>query len=79
MIAVLALVMITAVGLASCGGGGGGSSSDGGGGDQITIMPRPPSQDAPDLDIGLPTVSDANPETGANFTLSVTVSNQGGG
>ena len=77
MIAVLALVMMTAVGLASCGGGGGGSGS--GGGDEMTIMPRPPSQNAPDLEIGAPTVSDANPQTGASFTLSVTVSNQGGG
>ena len=45
----------------------------------MTIMPRPPSQDTPDLEIGAPTVSDANPETGASFTLSATVSNTGGG
>ena len=40
MIAVLALVMMTVAGLASCGGGGGGGSgSGGGGGDQMMIMP----------------------------------------
>ena len=45
----------------------------------MTIMPRPPSQNAPDLEIGLPTVSNSGPAAGASFTLSVTVSNQGGG
>ena len=79
MIAVLALVMMTAAGLASCGGGGGGSSSVSGSGDQMTIMPRPPSQDAPDLEIGAPTVSNSGPVVGANFTLSAAVSNTGGG
>ena len=33
----------------------------------------------PDLSVGLPSVSDASPETGASFTLSATVSNQGDG
>ena len=33
----------------------------------------------PDLEVGTPTVSDSAPETGANFTLSATVSNNGDG
>ena len=33
----------------------------------------------PDLEVGTPTVSDTSPETGASFTLSATVSNQGDG
>ena len=78
MIAVLALVMMTAVGLASCGCGGGGSGSGGGGGDQMTIMPRPSSQNAPDLEIGAPTVSNSGLVIGASFTLSATVRNAGG-
>ena len=39
----------------------------------------PESQGQPDLGVGTPTVSDANPETGATFTLSATVSNTGDG
>ena len=77
MIAVLALVMMTAAGLASCGGGGG-SSSVSGSGDQMTIMPRPSSQNAPDLEIGAPTVSNSGLVIGASFTLSATVRNAGG-
>ena len=45
----------------------------------MTIMPRPPSQTAPDLSVGSPTVDDSGPETGGAFTLSATVSNDGDG
>ena len=57
----------------------------GGIGDQMRIMPQPPSQNAPDLEnspdlqIGLPTVSDASPEVDASFTLSAVVRNAGDG
>ena len=34
---------------------------------------------APDLEVGTPTVDDANPETGESFTLSATVTNAGDG
>ena len=34
---------------------------------------------APDLEVGTPTVDDANPETGGSFTLSATVMNAGDG
>ena len=34
---------------------------------------------APDLEVGMPTVDDANPETGGSFTLSATVTNAGDG
>ena len=34
---------------------------------------------APDLEVGTPTVDDANPETGGSFTLSATVTNAGDG
>ena len=77
MIASIALVMMTCAGLASCGGGGSRPAS--GGGDQMTITPRPPSQGGPDLVVGSPSVTDNNPQTDGEFTLSVTVSNQGGG
>ena len=40
-------------------------------------MPRPPSQDAPDLVVGSPSVDDSGPETSGSFTLSATVSNDG--
>ncbi len=73
----IALVMMTCAGLASCGGGGSRPAS--GGGDQMTITPRPPSQGGSDLVVGSPSVTDNNPQTGGEFTLSVTVSNQGGG
>ena len=33
--------------------------------------------EAPDLEVGTPTASDASPETGASFTLSATVTNAG--
>ena len=36
-----------------------------------------PSSDAPDLVVESPSVSDSNPESGATFTLSATVRNQG--
>ena len=36
-------------------------------------------QTSPDLSVGSPTVSDSGPETGAAFTLSATVSNDGDG
>ena len=84
-LASIGLVLMICAGLASCGGGGGGGSrpASGGGGDQMMIMPPSPnvpeSQGQPDLGVGTPTVSDANPETGATFTLSATVSNTGDG
>ena len=40
-------------------------------------MPRPPSQNAPDLVVGSPSVDDSGPETGGSFALSATVSNDG--
>ena len=40
-------------------------------------MPRPPSQDAPDLVVGSPSVDDSGPETSGSFTLSATVTNDG--
>ena len=86
MIAALALVMMMVAGLASCGGGGsrtvigsGVSPPVNDGGDQMTIMPRPPSQKVPDLEVGAPTVSDSGPAAGVSFTLSATVSNTGDG
>ena len=83
-LASIGLVLMIWAGLASCGGGGGGSRpASGGGGDQMMIVPPSPnvpeSQGQPDLGVGTPTVSDANPETGASFTLSATVSNTGDG
>ena len=39
--------------------------------------PEPETQSSPNLAVGLPTVSDSSPETGATFTLSATVSNTG--
>ena len=42
---------------------------------QVTV----PEPERPDLEMGTPTVDDARPETGATFTLSVTVSNTGDG
>ena len=42
---------------------------------QVTV----PEPERPDLEVGTPTVDDARPETGATFTLSVTVSNTGDG
>ncbi len=75
----IALVVMTCVGLASCGGGGGVSRPASGGGDEMTIMPPPPSTGAPDVEVGPPLVSDRSPKTGASFTLSATVSNTGDG
>ena len=76
----MAFLVMTCVGLASCGGGGGSSRpSVGSGGDQMTIMPRRPSQTAPDLSVGSPAVSTNAPVVGANFDLSTTVTNQGEG
>ena len=43
---------------------------------QVTVA-EPPSQNYPDLEVGTPTVSDTNPETGATFTLSALVRNDG--
>ena len=37
------------------------------------------SQGAPDLEVGMPSVDDASPVTGATFTLSATVTNTGDG
>ena len=95
MIAALALVTMTAAGLASCGGGGSRSVSGNGGsppvsrgsGDQMRIMPQPStllptqqqSQGQPDLGVGPPSVSESSPETGASFTLSAAVNNKGRG
>ena len=75
----IALLVMTSVGLASCGGGAGRSGPASGGGDQITITPRPPLQIAPDLVVRSPSVTDSNPQSGGKFTLSVTVHNEGGG
>ena len=56
MIAVLAVVVMTMAGLASCGGGGGTSRSvSGSGGDEMTI--KPPKQDNPDSSEGKPDLS----------------------
>ena len=74
----IALVVMACAGLASCGGGGSSSrAAVGSGGDEMTIMPRPPSQGTPDLTVGSPSVDDASLETGGSFTLSATVSNAG--
>ena len=74
----IALVMMTCVGLVSCGDAGSRPTvSDGG--DQMTIQPRPTLPQHPDLAVGLPSVDDASLETGASFTLSATVSNDGDG
>ena len=54
-----------------------GGPSDPDGEDEMTIMPRPPSQGRPDLVVGTPTASPASPTTGTTFTLSATVSNDG--
>ena len=43
---------------------------------QVTVA-EPPSQNYPDLEVGTPTVSDTDPETGATFTLSALVRNDG--
>ena len=75
-IASIAFVVMICTGLAGCGGGDSRPAA-GSGGDQITIMPRPPSQDAPDLVVGSPSVDDSGPETSGSFTLSATVSNDG--
>ena len=75
----IALVVMACVGLASCGGGSSSRTAVGSGGDEMTIMPRPPSQGTPDLTVGLPSVDDASPETGGSFALSATVSNDGDG
>ena len=77
-IASIAFVVMICIGLAGCGGGDS-RPAVGSGGDQITIMPRPPSQDAPDLVVGSPSVDDSGPETSGAFTLSATVSNDGDG
>ena len=81
LIASIALVVMTCIGLASCGGGGGGGGSrpvTGGGSDQMTIEPRP-SQDRPDLVVASPSVSNGTPAAGSPFTLSATVRNDGNG
>ena len=44
----------------------------------VTVTVAEP-QTSPDLSVGSPTVSDSGPETGAAFTLSATVSNDGDG
>ena len=44
----------------------------------VTVTVSEP-QTSPDLSVGSPTVSDSGPETGAAFTLSATVSNDGDG
>ena len=74
----MALVVMAFAGLASCGGGSSSRTAVGSGGDEMTIMPRPPSQH-PDLTVDVPSVDDASPETGGSFALSATVSNAGDG
>ena len=84
-LATIALVAMTFAVLVSCGGGGSRPTVPDGGpiapddGDEITIMPRPPSQGGPDVVVGSPSASDSVVETGGEFTLSATVSNQGDG
>ena len=47
---------------------------------QVTVLQTQQQlQGRPDLEVGTPTVSDTSRETGANFTLSATVSNAGDG
>ena len=43
----------------------------------VTEPPPPPPPSAPDLVVGLPSVTDNSPKTGASFTLSATVRNDG--
>ncbi len=46
----------------------------------VTVEDSPPPLSThPDLEVGTPTVDDANPDTSAPFTLSATVSNTGDG
>ena len=47
---------------------------------EVTVLETSPQTiGQPDLEVGTPTVDDANPEPGAAFTLSVPVSNTGAG
>ncbi|WP_423930557.1 CARDB domain-containing protein [Candidatus Palauibacter sp.] len=46
---------------------------------RVDVEDPPPPQARPDLEVGVPTVSDRTPETGASFTLSTTVTNAGDG
>ena len=47
---------------------------------QVTVTePQLQEVEAPDLEVGTPTVNNASPEPGATFTLSATVSNTGDG
>ena len=73
----IALVAMTCAVLAGCGGGGGSRPTVSDGGDQMTILPRPPSQSALDLVVGSPSADDSVLETSAPFRLSATVSNDG--
>ena len=44
----------------------------------VAVAVEAPAQQ-PDLEVGIPTVSDSSPETGGSFTLSATVRNAGAG
>ena len=68
----IALVVTTCAGLASCGGGSRPL------GDQIPMEPAAP-QGTPDLVVESPSVIDSSPAARAQFTLSVTVQNDGDG
>ena len=47
---------------------------------QVTVLQTQQQlQSRPDLEVGTPSVSDTSPETGASFTLSATVQNDGNG
>ena len=46
---------------------------------QVTVQSTVEEPTHPDLQVGTPTVDDANPEAGATITLSATVGNKGGG
>ena len=79
----LGFVVMTCAGLASCGGGGSSGPVSGGSGDQMLSVPPSPnvpeSQGHPDLVVASASVSDSGSATGAQFTLSATVRNDGDG
>ena len=75
----IALVAMMCTALVNCGGGGGSAPAVSDGEGEMTIMPQPPLQGAPDLVVKSPSVSGSNPPTGGLFTLSATVQNTGDG